>query len=335
MEQGAWNDEVYSSICNVLGDGRGGYAVFDCDNTSIKHDVSICLMLYQIEHLRFALAPEHCFLDGIEDTDRPLQHIGGMTAAQMGRILRDEYILLKADLDTGTTFDALKQEDLYRDFKARFLAFYDAVAEEYDYGTFCLWLPSLLSGMTQEEARALGRESTLDALSQGRVWEEEWISPDGQFSAVAEKGIVVTREMKDLYSALRRSGIDVYICSASAEWLVEQLACDPQIGFGLDEDHVYGIRLSPGQTVQTSYLDGYVQPFMEGKVSCIESFMAPLHGGAGPVLVAGDSRGDINMLTYWDETVLSLIMDWGRSGKIRELADRHDGRYCAQKVDLQ
>ncbi len=334
LVQGNWNDEVYGAICRVLKEGSGGYAVFDCDNTSIKHDVSICLMLYQIENLRFADAPAHCFLDGIEDVDRPLQHIGGLTAAQMGLVLRDEYNLLKASLDAGATLEALKQEDLYKDYKARFLAFYDAVAEEYDYSTFCLWLPALLCGMTQEEARSLGRESTLDALSQGRVWVEKWISPDGQFSAVAEKGIVVTREMKDLYSALRRSGIDVYICSASAEWLVEQLACDPEIGFGLDEDHVYGIRLSSGQTVQTSYQEGYVQPFMEGKVSCIKSFMAPSHGGAAPLLVAGDSRGDVNMLTYWDDTRLSLIMDWGRSGKIRELADRNDGRFYAQKVSL-
>jgi hypothetical protein len=75
-----------------------------------------------------------------------------------------------------------------------------------------------------------------------------------------------------------------------------------------------------------------VQPFREGKVACIDRFIAPLYGGKQPVLVAGDSNGDVAMLTSYPEMKIGLIMDCGRSGEIAELARRHDGRYFAQPV---
>ena len=39
--------------------------MFDFDQTSIVHDISQALWVYQIEYLRFADAPIHNFLDGV------------------------------------------------------------------------------------------------------------------------------------------------------------------------------------------------------------------------------------------------------------------------------
>lgn len=63
---GSWTSETYDALSALLQDksNRGGYAVFDCDNTSIVHDITHNLTIYMVENLRFADAPEHSFLDG-------------------------------------------------------------------------------------------------------------------------------------------------------------------------------------------------------------------------------------------------------------------------------
>ena len=63
---------------------------------------------------------------------------------------------------------------------------------------------------------------------------------------------------------------------------------------------------------------------MEGKVDCIKAYMAPAYGNADPVLVAGDSNGDVPMLTAFPDMKQGLIIDVGRSetSGIGQLASR-------------
>lgn len=324
LQRGCWDCDAYEALSGLLSnpDHKGGYAVFDCDNTTIIHDVTHTLMVYQIENLRFALAPEHLFLDGLVDVDFPLTGLG-VTAREMGQTLSDEYYSLKE-----TYCDSL-----YLDFRARFLAFYQAIGKSYDYGTLCLWEPSLAAGFSEEELHALGKESLSYWLSQGRAWDEDWVSPDGQFRGTAHKGIVVTPEMKDLYRSLSRSGITPYICSASPEWLVELLACNSQYGFSLSPEQVFGVRFLENEDGSWCWDSAYPQPFKEGKVRCIDRFVAPMYGGAQPLLVAGDSEGDVAMLTAYPAMNLGLVIDWDNGGAIGELAGRNDGRYVSQHFE--
>lgn len=324
LERGDWEEEPYKALCALLRDRslRGGYAVFDCDNTTILHDVTHTLMLYQIEHLAFADTARSRFLQGLPETDFPLDGLG-LTAGQMGERLSLQYGNLKSLLDDGMSLEEVHQEEEYLDFRAGFLAFYKAIGRNYPYGVLCLWEPMLLSGMPCDTAL----ESLRYWLAQGRVWNEHWTSPDGRFQGTAEKGLVVSQDMKNLYRALRRRGITPYICSASPEWLVEALACDPENGLGLHPEEVFGVRFSGGQ-----YDETYVQPFQEGKVSCIDSLIAPRHGGLPPVLVAGDSAGDVAMLTAYPGMRVGLVMDQHRGGEIGRLAGRKDGIFVAQNV---
>ena len=323
LERGDWTSEVYDALETLISDKaiRDGYAVFDCDNTSILHDVTHTLMLYQIENLRFAVAPEHCFTDGLERTDFVLDGLG-VTASEMGGVLRQEYYALKSSYS----------DSLYLDFRARFLAFYKAIGRSYSYGELCLWEPSLAAGFSSEELQALGRESIHYWLSKGKAWNEEWVSPDGRWKGVAEKGLVVTEDMKDLYKTLGKAGITPYIVSASPEWLVEVLACDHKAGFGLSREQVFGVRFTLAPDGSWQYAADYPQPFKEGKVTLIDSLIAPLHGGAQPLLVGGDSEGDVAMLTAYPSMRVGLVMNQYRKGTIRELSLRSDGRYVAQPV---
>ncbi len=54
---GSWDPSVRESLDSLLASGSGGYAVFDFDKTSIVHDISQALWVYQIENLRYADAP--------------------------------------------------------------------------------------------------------------------------------------------------------------------------------------------------------------------------------------------------------------------------------------
>lgn len=321
LERGAWNDDTYRALTTLISESehQGNYAVFDCDYTTIVHDVSHAMLVYQIENLRFSRAPDHCFLDGLDEVDFPLEGLG-LTAREMGQVLAAEYASLKQE----------KNDSLYRDFRARMLALDDAIYKNYDYRTLCLWEPSLAAGFTREELNEIARECLTQSFAQDSLYSELWVSPDGRFSGTAHKGLAITPEMRNLYACLTRSGITPYICSASLEWLVEMLCCDPEWGLGLPKERVFGLRLIEKEDGSWDFDGDYTQPFKAGKVACINRFMAPLHGNRSPVLIAGDSEGDVEMLTAYPDLKIGLVIDWGRSGAIRELADRHDGKYFSQ-----
>lgn len=325
LQKEGWDEQPYVALQALLSDesARGGYAVFDCDNTTILHDVTHTMMIYQIEHLRFALAPEHHFLDGLDDVDLPLVGLD-ITAREMGATLSKEYDALKENWN----------DSLYQDFRARFLAFYAAIDDTYSYGELCLWEPSLAAGFPEEELKALGRESLDYWLGQGKVWKEEWVSPDGRFKGVAQKGIVLTGYMKNLYENLPKAGVTPFICSASPEWLVELLACDPTKGLGLKPEQVYGVHFVEKEDGSWAWDETYAQPYKEGKVECINRYIAPQFGGKQPVLVGGDSGGDVAMLTAYPEMKVGLVINHSRGGDIEALTCCGDARYVSQKAEI-
>ena len=145
-------------------------------------------------------------------------------------------------------------------------------------------------------------------------------------------GIYFSPEMKDLFNCLKDDKIDVYVCSASLELIVEVLACDPQIGAGLPPEQVFGLRFIPSEHLIARYDESYVQPIGPGKVTCIETLIAPSHGGRGPVLVGGDSNGDVPMLTAFEGMQRGLIIDVGRraDSAIGQLIHSGDSRYLVQ-----
>ena len=326
LERGEWEEDTYQALSALVNDKSlsGGYAVFDCDNTTILHDVTHTLMVWQIENLEFADAVDERFLQGLARTDFPLEGLD-MTAEEMGSYLYDCYTDLRSRLDEGVSLGKIHESEAYLDFRAAFLAFYKAIGNNYTYGELCLWEPMLFSGLPENKAE----ESLSFWLSQGRVWNESWTSTDGRFTGVAEKGIVITDDMKSLLNALRKSGITPYICSASPEWVVEALVCNPENGLGFVPEEVFGVRFDGGD-----YAEGYPQPFKEGKVACIDSLIAPLHGGVQPALVAGDSSGDVAMLTAYPGMRVGLIMNQHRGGEIECLAGLNDGRYVSQTVTI-
>ena len=307
LESGSWDPHVRESLNALLASAQpGGYAVFDFDKTSIVHDVSQALWVYQIEHLAFADAPAHAFIDGIPDPSREMAP--GVSFAQMGASLEAEYEILVQRLGAGMSLEQVRESEPYLDFRAR---------------------------MFSLEAREVIHGAILEHLGKDKLAVEEWRSPDGRWGGAVERGIYFSPEMKDLFACLKDNGITPYVCSASLELIVEGLACDPDLGPGLPPEQVFGLRFIPSEPIAAVYDSTYVQPIGPGKVSCIKTHMAPLHGGRGPILVAGDSNGDVPMLTAFEDMRCGLIIDVGRSltspiGELAALARSGGARYLLQ-----
>ena len=333
-----WDKDVYKSLNSLIVDhaGKNDYAVFDFDKTTIVHDVSNALLVYQVENLKFADAPSHSFLDGIDDKDAILKG-AEISSREMGDTLKAEYNRMKARLSDGESMDSIRVSDDYLDFRARFISFMDALGKTFPEEVWYAWMPGLLTGMTTEEAKELISEAIDDQLGEDKLAVEEWTSPDGRWGGPVEKGIFLPEEMKDLYAALNDNGIDTYICSASLELIVETLACDSVRGLALSPERVYGLRFVDSPRIVAKYDSEYKQPIKEGKVECIKTYIAPQYGDRGPVLVGGDSNGDVPMLTSFDDTRASLIIDVKRNpeSSIGQLAAKaksedNEGRYLLQ-----
>ena len=333
-----WDKDVYKSLNSLIVDhaGKNDYAVFDFDKTTIVHDVSNALLVYQVENLKFADAPSHSFLDGIDDKDAILKG-AEISSREMGDTLKAEYNRMKARLSDGESMDSIRVSDDYLDFRARFISFMDALGKTFPEEVWYAWMPGLLTGMTTEEAKELISEAIDDQLGEDKLVVEEWTSPDGRWGGPVEKGIFLPEEIKDLYAALNDNGIDTYICSASLELIVEALACDSVRGLALSPERVYGLRFVDSPRIVAKYDSEYKQPIKEGKVECIKTYIAPQYGDRGPVLVGGDSNGDVPMLTSFDDTRASLIIDVKRNpeSSIGQLAAKaksedNEGRYLLQ-----
>ena len=311
--RGKWDPQVQTALNGLLSNcGEGSYAVFDFDQTSIVHDISQALWVYQIEHLCFADAPIHDFLDGIPEQESLMPETE-TTYAEMGRILSEEYKTMTTRVEAGESIESIWQSDVYLDFRARMCSLLEAMDEQWGSWVAFLWQPGLLAGYTKAEARALIHDAILEQLGRDKLTVEQWLSPDGRWGGDVMRGIWVSPEMKELYKCLQTANIDAYVCSASLELIVEALACDPVLGFGLPAERVYGLRFVEGEKLTVQFDSQYKQPIKEGKVDCIKAYMAPAYGNTNPVLVAGDSNGDVPMLTAFSDMKHGLIIDVGRS----------------------
>lgn len=348
-----WNPEVYEALCGLMADyGVASeeydrecrpYAVFDFDNTTIMNDITMTLMIYQAENLRYAFSPEEAFSvfsSWLPDLDVELAGVG-MSAGEICRDLAEGYRVLKSMKDRGLSLREIHGSTAWLDFRAKLFALNDGIENTFDYADWCLWSPALFGGMTYDGLRELTRESVSYWMSFGKIWTERWDSPDGKVSVDVMKGLAVPQESVHLYKALEDNGFDVYICSASLEAVVEAMACSPEYGLGLPPDRVYGIRLQDKEKIGGEFDDGYDQTFLEGKTACIRRLIAPSHGGMAPSLVAGDSSGDYDMLTAFPSLKVGLIIDCGRGGLMSDLigkasmpAGEGAVRYVVQGRDL-
>jgi phosphoserine phosphatase len=327
-----WNQKNYDTLINLLAKVRPGeLAVFDWDNTCIFGDIGEVFFRYMALNLAFkfdattlaAMIPDH--VNGIasiiiKKKPFPLN--------KMKEVLVISYRELE---DKNSQGGRIRSGDNYRIFTSGLLALNRALEETPGIGCeFAYpWVNLLLQGLSLVEfdrlANTVIKEELINPLSRHAVsdplqrWSYEWTS-----------GIRLYPEMKDLAAAWQDRGGAVVVSTASNRQLVEKMIamtafpCRRVIGMGLAiaGDH-FGHIMEPG-----------LRPNLgAGKVANIRALLED-----EPVLVAGDSSNDFEMLSSFTSTRMRLIINRQAGGRIDFLCCRAlagENGYLAQEINPQ
>lgn len=322
------------------------YVVFDWDYTSIYQDTQENLFRYQIENLKFKMTPEE-FSKAIRK-DIPKSDFSEDYKNKKGERLNIEKI--SADLDKDYAYlyenyiknkkeslEEIRKSEEFIDFRAKLAFLYEAIGGSFSHDISYPWVLYLFTGMTSSEVQKLAKEANDFGIGNklGKYELESSKTLKGEAGEVVytyKSGLRTQPEIANLFYYFKNNGIDVYVVSASLEDVVEVFAIDPSYGYNLTPENVYGMRLEKeGDKYITEYKKGYPQTQTKGKVEIIKNYIKPNHDNKDPLLVAGDSIGDYNMLTEFKETKGLLLMK--REGKLDDLVK--DERAIIQKRNPQ
>ena len=301
-------------------------AVFDFDNTCIFRDVGQAVFCYQLQHLHYRLIPEQ--LAAI--LPRPEGQLAGLPLNVIVTTLVDTYRTLFPLLIADRHAQAMQLPQA-RLFTALLLWFTAQARKDERLGPLYVlpFMTKLLAGFTTDELRFLAMDvvqaAGAEPLDEATLAVEA-PAPIGHIETCYPRGLHPYPEMLALMRRLAGLGIERYVISASAEWLVEGAA--RWLGFPVELDHVFGIRvrLDMGEVVTISDPLDYPVTYREGKTEIIRRWI-----DARPVLVAGDADTDYEMLTL-PEVDIRLLLNRQQPGLIASLYE--DQQVLVQGLDL-
>ena len=306
-------------------------------------DVQEATLIYQLQNLRFKMDPrelEQALRTDVPTTPfipaRPGPDGQPLSLDPVVRDILDSYTWLydhSAALRGDQPLEFIKNQLPYTDFitKVRFL--YAAIGDTFDVSLSYPWLIYLLAGHTESEVRALTREA-VDWQLQEPVEKRTWTSPAslpgqaGVLSVSWKNGLRLIPEMQDLTRALQAAGIEVWVCTASFVDVIQEIASNPAYGYHIPAARVLGMELERDErgAIKPLFRSGYDQTYGPGKSRTINRFLVSRHGH-GPIMVAGDSKGDLDMMQDFPHTELALIINRSPSGGLAALCRRAISEY--------
>lgn len=287
LMQGSWLPDNRAALENLI--GRAGresaaydpssppFAVFDWDQTVIRHDIGDALFLRQIEDLAFAHDQDEFWsILGVGPDDPLRDHV-----ARLSEIPPDE----RAEM---------AEHHAWRE--AVLLGYLRSGQVDPQEGF--PWQTRLLAGLTVDEVKRLTRIA-IEAEVAMPLQPRPYTVAGSQLNF--HQGLRPYAEILDLMLALEEAGIAAWVVSATNIWSVQAMAKY----LGLRTDRVIGMRTRVEDGVITSDLELPV-PATWGKVLAIQRYIHPTQP---PVLVAGDNITDLPMLEYSADT--RLVIDRG------------------------
>lgn len=348
LDEGRWVPENKEILSKLIDDNKnqGNYVVFDWDYTSIYQDTQENLFRYQIDNLKFDMTPKE-FAKAIRK-DIPLDNFAKgyenskgekINITKIGNDLDKRYAFLYENYikNKKMSLDEIKKTEEFKDFRGKLAFLYEAIGGTFSHDIAYPWVLYLFNGMTKEEVQKLAKEANDygigDKLGKYTIESsDKLLGEAGKIVYEYKSGLRTQPEIANLFHEFQKNGIEVYIVSASLEDIVKVFASDKSYGYNLKPENVYGMRLEMNKDKYLSqYKKGYPQTQTKGKVETINKFLKPKHGGKDPILVAGDSGGDENMLTEYKGTKVLLLMK--RKGKLDDVAK--DKRALIQRRNEQ
>ncbi|PKL08062.1 MAG: phosphoserine phosphatase [Spirochaetae bacterium HGW-Spirochaetae-7] len=301
------------------------YAVFDWDNTMVFLDIEEATFIYQLKNLRYGATPEQ--MNAALRKDIPASNFIAAYNNAAGQALNIDLVATDAaesyawiynnykGLKGSMPIEEIRKSPHYMNFITKTRYLYDAIGDTFDVSVSYPWVLYQFAGMNEAQVRKLVSETVEWQASQA-VEKVKWTSPDslpgvaGVVSVSWKNGLRLLPEMQDLYRAFREAGIDIWICTASFVDVVKEISSSPRYGYLSPEDRVIGMELErdPAGLIQVEFRRGYDQTQGKGKTKAIERFLVSKYG-YGPIFVAGDSEGDMNMMQDFSDTKLVLIIN--------------------------
>lgn len=333
------------------------YAVFDWDNTTIINDIGEAVLTYQLMNLRFKMNPTE--LETALKTNIPADDFkeewnnkagGAVNIEKIAADIGSSYQVLYQNyegLAGNQSLEEVKKFPEYVDFSSKLRYLYEAIGSSFSSDISYPWVTYLVSGMTSKEVQDLSQEAA-DYWLEQELGEETWTSPAdlkgqaGELAVTFKIGIRTVPEMQDLYQTLMANGIDVYVCSASFIDVIVPFATHAKYGYQVPKEQVYAMELKKNAEgiIQAEMDPDYDQTQGKGKTDTIIKFIAPKHENVTPILVAGDSNGDVAMLSDFPDLQVGLIFNRVKDGGIGKLAKEatesagnKDQRYFLQGRD--
>ena len=331
------------------------YAVFDWDQTCIFNDTQESMFRYMINNLEFKATPEEFSVlirknipkDNFS-ADYNNKNGEPVNIDKIGADLDSDYKFLYDNYINGKkmSLDDIRNTDQFKDFQAKYAYLYEAIGSTFSADISYPWVLYSFTGMTPEEVGAIAEKANDYALGR-EIATYTLTSPEtmpGQAGVISldgyKDGLRVEPEMADLINVLMANGIDVYICSASHQNVVETFASLPKYTYNIPKENVIAMRTKVVNGKLTpEYEDNWPQTQQQGKTEAIKLALVSKYG-YGPVFVAGDSQGDYYMATDFPETQLTLIINRLRTDDFAKLSlmaveqkGKLDSRYVMQGRD--
>ncbi|MTH45796.1 HAD family hydrolase [Intestinirhabdus alba] len=329
LQPGKWDSFNKKRLEAMLAKARQApphtyYAVFDFDNTTAFLDIEEAALIYQLEHLLFSMSPEE--LREVILKDIPLTDFASAYNNKNGdpvniikvsediiesyRWLHDNY----PDLTQQERLVEIRRTPHYQNFITKMRYLYAAIGGTFRHEVSYPWVTYLFKNMTPGQVADLTQKTIAWQRStpvESVLWESPAALPGkaGVVSVTWHNGFRLVPEMQDLYQALQKAGVDVYVISASNLEVIKSIVTRPP--YSVPETQVFAMRLlhtSDGKL--TAGLDpDYPQTQGKGKTETIRKFIQNKYAGKGPLLVAGDSEGDQNMMSDFPDTEVVLIIN--------------------------
>ena len=345
LESANWDPTVKASINRFLqtygnqsptyNPNEKPYAVFDFDNTTSILDMEEQLLIWQLDHLAFAIAPdqmEAVLLTGIpqdklnltygaNDGDgNPVQIRDAIhDAAATYKVLYNKHLVTVHGSELS---DSAKNLPEYQEFKAKMRWLYDAIGDTMDASVSYPWVTYWFTGMTSDDVYNLAFQcdAYYDNPAQGQTWSKGfYASPAGMTSkagavSVSYKlGVTVTPEIKELYGALAANGIDVWICSASPIDVIRAARDYFKLPGVTGIVAMTNKKDTDGRYINQYDYDLHAQTQGVVKALTISKVIAPKYNSRGPAFAAMDSQGDFNFCTEYKDTKEVLVVNRQRS----------------------
>lgn len=303
-----WNKKLENRINEVIEKYKnsGNYAVFDCDNTILMNDIQFALIHYLLKFKKFKI-----------------------THIELKKFLNNKF---PQETEIINNFCNIFKNAYYKDINSmeylKFLSNFSEFVEYlyFKYDKFDLNIFFSYKNMSYEELQKLIDES-IKYHNNSEFGIENWIYEDN--ISTYKLGLKITDEMSELIKKLHDNNIDVYVISASTLEVVEAVLKPLKKYIS----KIYAKKITNTNNIFTGLLDeNELRITSLDKKIIIENILKKKYN-KDPIIVAGDSMGDFDMLTGFENTEISILIDRNRIDNFTNLLNISDNRYIKQCVD--